>query len=142
MSNDVLLKFRGQWMLCYPEHMSGKKWTSNQASINANFYRDYEPWFVYDYGDPTCEMVSGGYNAHLDKMLIQEINMYDVYYNWWKDQGQINGCIEDENSLQWMIMSGDMECTDLQNVLVEMLVETSMNYEQLRADFNTRSYMK
>lgn len=41
-----------------------------------------------------------------------------------------------------MIISGDMECIELQNVLVEMLVETNMNYEQLRADFDTKSYMK
>jgi len=118
MSNDVLLGFRGEWMRCYPGSESDKRWTMDKDSIDADFFRDYQPYEASDY--PSCEVVPNGLNMDLEKLLF-EVNMYDVMMNWFNNLSQINACVENELNLGYLIRGGDMECNALQDVISTLL---------------------
>jgi hypothetical protein len=73
---------------------------------------------------------------------MEEVNLRDVLYNWFKDEDQINLCINEPSFLIFLINNGDLHCHLVHDWMVTVLEETDFNFEQLFADIeNNRAFM-
>lgn len=140
MHSDVLNAVTRSWGTCFPnfgDELEGHL----PDEVNADFIRSLVP-VGGEGADKSCIVDEFGGRMPDYDLLMEEVNLKDVLYNWFQDDDQINVCINEPSFLVYLIDNGDLHCHLIQEFVVTVLEENNFYFDQLGADIeNNRAWM-